>query len=255
MNKFLVNFFFLFFLTIYFSSCRVHPNRMFKTDREYLVDSIQKQLSKADENYKVKKNDYLTLQVFTNGGERVIDPDFGLVKQQSTQTNQIVKYLVRDDGKVKFPLVGEIEVNGYSLKQVDSILSISYSKYYNNPYVVTKLLNKRVIVIGPTGGKLIPLEEENVNLIEIIAIYGGIDRTGKSYNIKLIRGDLKNPDVQIVDLSTIEGMKQASLDVQPQDIIYIETHRRVFSESISQVATVIGLLTNILVTVVILTRN
>jgi polysaccharide export outer membrane protein len=228
---------------------------MFKTEHNYLIDSIQRLTVKANQNTLVQKNDYLTIQVYTNGGERIIDPDFELNKQQTKATaTEITKYLVREDGNVNFPLLGNVYVDGFSLYQIDSLLSISYSKYYNNPFVVTKLLNKRVIVIGPTGGKVIPLENENLNLIEIIALYGGIDRTGKAYNIRVIRGDLKNPDVQIIDLSTIEGMKQASLDVQPQDIIYIETHRKIFGESIPQIASFVGLITNLIVTILVITR-
>jgi polysaccharide export outer membrane protein len=229
---------------------------MFQTDHEYLVDSIQRQLAHTNENYKVQKNDYLTLQVFTNGGERIIDPDFELSKQQTgtKSPNENNRYLVREDGQINFPLVGNVYVDGFSLYQIDSILSISFSKYYSNPYVVTKLLNKRVVVIGPTGGKVIPLDNENINLLEVIALYGGMDRTGKAYNIKLLRGNLKNPDVQIIDLSTIEGMKQANLDIQPQDVIYIETHRKVLGESLPQIATIFGLITNVLVTILVLSR-
>jgi polysaccharide biosynthesis/export protein len=230
---------------------------MFKADHEYLVDSLQRDVKLADKNYVVQENDYLTIQVFTNNGERVIDPDFALSKQQSGATvmrAEPPRILVWRDGYARFPMVGNVYVKGYSLYQVDSLLSLEYTKFYQSAFVMTKLLNKRVVIIGPMGGKVIPLENVNINLIETIALYGGLGDQGKAYKIRLIRGDLKNPNVNIIDLSTIEGMKAANLEVQPNDIIYIETRRKILSESIGEIAPLISLITTLLVSILVITR-
>ena len=60
-------------------------------------------------------------------------------------------------------------------------------------------------------GKVVNLENENTTLIEALALAGGITNTGKANKIKVIRGDLRNPKVMLVDLSTIEGMKQSNM--------------------------------------------
>jgi polysaccharide export outer membrane protein len=255
-NKYAYNFLLVASILAVFSSCRVfNTNRMFKTKHEILVDSIQRLISDAEKNYVVKKNDFLAIKVYSNNAERLIDPDFELSKQQIFQGNtEPPKYLVRADGYARFPMVGDVYVNGLTLYQVDTLLGRKYSNYYHNAFVITKYVNRRVIVLGPTGGKVIPLENENTNLIEIIAHYGGINEYGKAFNIRVIRGDLKNPNVEIIDLSTIEGMKQANLNVHPNDIIYIETSRRFFSESLKEISPLIGLITNILITIVLLTR-
>jgi polysaccharide biosynthesis/export protein len=256
MNKFLYNFLLIALLSIFFSSCRsLNPNRMFQTDRNYMVDSIQKQVAQAEKNYFIQKNDYISLQVFSNGGERIIDPDWEL-----TRNHQVInrveppRYLIKTDGYVRLPMVGDVFLHGLTLYQADTLLSNRYSKYYQSPFVITKLLNKRAVVLGPTGGKVIPLENENINLIELLAIYGGIADNGKAYNLRLIRGDLKDPNVTIIDLSTIEGMRKASLDIQPNDIVYIETRRRLISESLAEIAPLISILNTILVTVILITR-
>lgn len=258
MHHLRLNFLILCFLTVVFSSCRVfNPNRMFKAKYSTHVDSIQKQIAQAEKNYTIQKNDYLTIQVFTNNGERIVDPDFELSRQGGIIQRSFdpPKYLVRDDGFAKLPLIGNMYVVGFTFYQLDSILSIGYSKYYESPFVVSKLLNKRVIVMGPLGGKVIPLENENVNLIEIIALYGGINQTGKSYNIKLIRGDLKNPDVSVIDLSTIAGMKAANLSIEPNDIVYIETQRKIISESIAEISPIISIISTVLFTIILLSNS
>jgi polysaccharide export outer membrane protein len=252
----------LFIVIVSGMSCRNH-SRMFSTEKNMIVDSIQKQIANAEKNYVIQKNDYLNVKIFTNRGERLIDPNSelakgvyggGLVKEDN------IKYLVRSDGKANLPMIGDVSLESFTLVQADSLLAIKYGKFYEGAFVITSILNKRVFVLGPfpLGAKVIPLQNENINLIEVIALYGGIPDNGKAYNMRVIRGDLKNPNVSIIDLSTIDGMKMANLDVQPNDIIYIEPVRKLFVESFRDIAPLLSLLvsiSSISITIIVLTRG
>ena len=103
------------------------------------------------------------------------------------------------------------------------------------------------MVFPGTGGtgRTVNLDNENMNLIEALALAGGLTNTGKSYKIKLIRGDLRNPKVMLIDLSTIEGMSQSNLLLQSNDIIYVEPVPRVSQELLSQLAPIIGIITSL----------
>lgn len=230
-------------------------SRMFKTETEYVVDSVRQILKEGTPTYLIQKNDFLEVSIYTNGGERLVDPNNEMMINQNNYQNRVErpKYLVRQDGKVRLPMIGEISLLGKTLREADSLLSLQYSKFYEEPFVITKFGNKRVIVLGPQGGKVIPLENQKLNLVEVIALYGGILENGKAFNIRHIRGDLKNPDVTIVDLSTIEGMKKANLQVEPNDIVYIEPVRRVLSESAREIAPIISVLGTLITLVVLIT--
>jgi len=239
--------------------CRNH-SIMFSTEQNVLVDSIQKQVIYAEKNYIIQKNDYLNIKIFTNRGERLIDPNAELTKGAGSGASlkeENIKYLVRNDGNANLPMIGDIHLEGLNLIQADSILAEKYGKYYIGAYAMTTMLNKRVFVLGPfpLGAKVIPLVNENINLIEVITLYGGIPDNGKAYNIRVIRGNLKDPNVNIIDLSTIDGMKKANLDVQPNDIIYIEPFRKLFLESFRDFAPMISLLISITSIMIILTRK
>jgi polysaccharide biosynthesis/export protein len=226
------------------SSCSISHNRMFSTKSDYVVDSIRNDVSN-DRNYVIQTNDYISIKVYTNGGEKIIDPTSELQKNQGNAAIVPHQYLVRTNGFVKCPMAGDIFLRGLTLYQADSLLEVEYSRFYQDVFVHTKLLNKRVTVIGPLGGRVVPLENENLNLIEVIALYGGIPETGKSYNIKIIRGHNTNPDVQIIDLSTIEGMKKANLEMRPNDIVYIEPVKRIFIDSVRDISPLVGVLTGL----------
>jgi polysaccharide export outer membrane protein len=110
-----------------------------------------------------------------------------------------------------------------------------------------------VIVFSSNQGQVIPLTNENMNLIEVIALSGGVQNNERASNIRLIRGDLKNPEVYIINLSTIDGMTKANLQVQPNDIIYIEPVRRVLTESLQEINPFLGLVSTLITLFVLIT--
>ncbi len=232
---------------------------MFKTKNEQLKDVV----NKTTQNYIIKPTDQLSLSVYSNSGELIIDPNFTLRKEigvSGNMTRMMEKpiYLVRPDGTVKLPMLGYVSIAGYTLPQADSILSIMYSEFYVESFATTTLENRRVIVLGGgdvSNGQVVPLPNENMSILEVIAIAGGIPNTAKAHNLRLIRGDLNDPQVEIIDLSTISGMKSANMYVQPNDVIYIEPVRKVVVESVRDLSPILSLLTSLLTLAIILNRN
>jgi polysaccharide export outer membrane protein len=223
----------------------------YKKDASYTQAKIE-----VEKEYKVQKNDYLSIEVYTNKGERLIDPNFDIQRSEFEKRGEYIspKYLVRQDGTVNLPMIEEAYVEGLTIPQIDSSLAVAYSQFYEEVFVISKILSRRVFVLGPNDGKVITLENENMNLIEVLALYGGISELGKSKNIRLIRGDLSNPQIQIIDLSTIEGMKNASLDLKSLDIIYIESRKKSFSETVREITPLVAIFGNIVTLVVLIAR-
>lgn len=232
---------------------------MFTSDGNINSGVFEAAVSKAGSNYCIQVEDFLEIEVYTNNGELIIDPNMELRKDLGGQQSQGRKaispsYLVQSDGTIKLPMVGIVQVEGFTLLEVDSILENNYNNYYESVFVITKVQNRRVTVLGPLGGKVVPLPNENMNLIEVLALYGGIDNNSKAHNIRLIRGELDNPSVQIVNLTTIEGMKKASLQVKTNDIIYIEPVRKVVSETVKDVTPIVSMFTSLVTLIIVITR-
>ncbi|MEZ4804145.1 MAG: polysaccharide biosynthesis/export family protein [Bacteroidia bacterium] len=184
----------------------------------------------------VKIGDKIQFSVFTNEGEAIIDPSGNLVAQKiyGEDNKTVVEkptYEVIETGEAHFPLIGKLNVVGLKTSQLDSLLSSKYEKYYNGVYIISKVINKKIIIIGNKGGTVLPYTT-NMSLLEAIAIYGGLDDKSKGYNIRVIRGDLKNPEVKVVNLSTIKDMRKSIVSLKPDDIVYIEPVRRPGSESV-----------------------
>ncbi|WP_201977459.1 polysaccharide biosynthesis/export family protein [Hymenobacter rubidus] len=221
-----------------------------------LLDSTKLRIAvnRTERNYLIQPNDILTVQVNTNKGERILDPN-GELQFGGTSSTVMTggsggasggtgasSFLVQADGSVVLPLVNRVRVQGLSLLQADSVLAVRYNKYYKEPFVSTRVTNNRVIILGAPGGRVIPLANDNMNLLEVLALAGGLDGGGsdlyryggRANDIRIIRGDLKNPRVQRIDLTTIEGMRRANLQIEPNDIIYVDPVRRPIIEGFTE---------------------
>lgn len=205
---------------------------------------VQQQVAAAEKNYVIQQNDLLQLEVYTNSGERLIDPDLQLTKELGNQnlTNRsIPNYLVDIRGIAKFPMIGEIKVEGLKIREAEEILQKEYSKYYQGAYAILKYTNKRVIVLGAPGGQVIPLANENMRLVEVLALAKGINNDGKAQNIRVLRKD----KVFLVDLSTFDGYLKNNLVVEPGDVVYVEPVRRPFFEGVRDYGVLVSLATSI----------
>ncbi|MDX2190090.1 MAG: polysaccharide biosynthesis/export family protein [Bacteroidota bacterium] len=232
---------------------------MFQTKNEIISDSLLHKVKLAEKTYLIRKNDFISFQIFTNKGEVVVDPTGKVPSKYSNMQNgnnqmgiqQLIdKYLIYNNGYADLPMIGSIKLEGLSIHQVDSLLSKEYNKYYQESFAVSKVINKRVILTGAFGSKVIPLENENMNLIEVLAMTDQMGTATSSFakfkNVRLIRGDLKNPNVYLIDLTSIEGLRKANLNVQPNDIIYVEPYRRVVLETIRDISPIVTLFTTTL---------
>jgi polysaccharide export outer membrane protein len=184
------------------------------------------------QEYKLAPFDKITFHLSTNNGENLINP---VTSTGGTGGNTAgaataiggsgASYTIEYDGTVKLPVFGRVKLSGYTTREAEKLLEDMYSKYYNNPFVQIEVSNMRVILFGKGtvsgSASVITLANPNTTLFEALASAGGIEG-GKAYNIKLIRGDLKNPQIFLIDLSTLEGMKKANLILQANDIIIIK---------------------------------
>ncbi|GAB4279711.1 MAG: hypothetical protein Kow0068_03760 [Marinilabiliales bacterium] len=215
---------------------------MFKTDPDFSYSEFKE----SQKEYIIQPFDRLEIRIFTNNGYKLIN-----IGNENTynQTNTPIDYLVEFDGNVKVPVLGRVKLDSLTIREAELKLENLYKNYYNNPFVYINVINRRVIVFseGSTKGTVIDLKNENYTLIEALAESGGISDLGKAYKIKLIRGDLTNPEVYLFNISRIKDMSKANFILQSNDIIYVETRPRYASRILSEISPYFSMITTGLV--------
>ncbi len=238
-----------------FNSCNsLVPSVMFKQKDYQYFELAQKKL----EEYVIVSGDLLSLQIFSRDGFKLLDmivTEESKLVQGASEVRRT--YLVDEEGFVNFPIIGELFVRGYTETQLKTILGEKLSNLYIDPYVVVRVENRRAIVFkaaalslgvggGAAGGAtIVNLNASPTSIIEVIAKAGGLASTSRSNKIKVIRGDLKNPQVIEVNLSTIEGVRKSAMDVMPNDIIYIDTRKNIARNILTDASPFIALTTSV----------
>ena len=219
---------------------------MFKIDEDNDLSFLSSEVIVAEKNYVIQPNDLLEIRVYTNKGEQIIDPNYELQQDQSQnrREQERPRLLVLEDGTVKFPMIGVVSMGGMQITEAETYLEKKYNEYYKDAFVKLTYLNKRVIVLGAPGGQVIPLENENTSIVEVVALAGGIDVNGKAHNLRVIRGDLHEPQVFLIDLSTVAGMRTSMMNALPGDIIYIEPTRKILTEGARDFMTLFAIVVN-----------
>ena len=226
-------------------SCKViYPNRMFqKKDYEYFRFNQQ-----LIEEYVIQPGDEFTLEVYTRNGFELVDIISGALSRQSGNIGNEyrVTYVVNTKGFAYLPVLGDYYCVGMTERELEQRLEQEFSDKYKDPYVVLRVSNRRVFVFKGSEGAVISLNQAPTSVIEVIALAGGLNRDEKAYNIKVIRGDLSQPEIIEIDLSTIEGLRKAELMVQTNDIIFVEERWKVASTLLGELTPILALVSTIL---------
>lgn len=221
---------FLIVAAISFASCSGTKNILFQVDEaaRYQTDVI---LDVADNKYQViKPGDRLLL--------RNLKDLSTLFRENANQFNvgslvPQIELIVNANGFATLPVLGEVSLEGLTTLEATQKIENIYSKEILNPVFDLTIISMRVKVLGEVfrPGEVI-LDREKVTLIDVLTRTGGITINGKKNNVKVIRGDLSNPQIMEFDLTKISSIQSKSIYIQDGDIVYIEpTSALLYSEN------------------------
>jgi len=239
----------------YLTSCKpLNPSIMFKTPKEYQFDTYQ--IDSAD--YKIAANDILSFRLFTNNGMKLVNFTNQDNLQQIQPLNQGIEYLVEYDGKVNLPTISRIPIAGKTIREAELYLEDIYSRDagFVDPFILLNVTNRRVTVFPGNGGNgtVITLRNNNVTLLEALALAGGITQDGRASRVRLIRGNLSDPEVYAIDLSTINGLSDANIILQANDIIYVEPIGITTRQLLSEISPILGLAISVVTLILVIDR-
>ena len=259
--------FVLFFVSIIllFSSCIPNKDLVYFQGEPSSKSSVYKILN---EPYKLQVNDILSIQLKADNEKLVslFNPIQQTGNQSSIQFNvenlYFSSYTIDRQGNIRIPYVGELNVLGYTEKEVREKIEEKLGKYFKDTsdiFVTVKLAGIRFTVLGEVAspGNLV-LFQNQVNIVEAIANAGDMTITGNRKKVTVIRKNLQGTRKFQLDLTKVSSLESESFYIQSNDIIYIEPLRQkswgtgtTGSQTFSTIISVLSLVT----TTVLLVRN
>lgn len=181
--------------------------------------------------YRLQVNDVLSIDI------KAIDPKLTAIFKPSEGLNGNTNksetglyfngFTVDDHGNIRMPILGEMNVIGYTLEEVrvkiEKKLLEEYFKTEANIFVIVKLAGFRYTIngeVGSTGTKT--LFQERVNIMEAIANAGDITTVGNRKEVTVIRQTPTGVQMNDIDLTDINVMKSPYYYLQPNDYIYVK---------------------------------
>ncbi|MFT4685037.1 MAG: polysaccharide export outer membrane protein [Flavobacteriales bacterium] len=223
MNKFLL----YFLLTICLSSClSTKKTQYFQGDISN--ETSMRELEKAP--YRLQVNDVLSISIKTENSKLVALFDADSKIGTSNNALYFNGYSVDRHGNIRIPYIGEINVLGYTEKEVREKIELELKNFIKNPesiFVSVKLSGIKFIVAGEVGSPgTINLPQNEVSIVEAITNAGDISIFGDKQNVTIIRKTIDGVQRFSVDMTKIDIFNSKHFYIQPNDVVFVPALRQ-----------------------------
>jgi len=184
------------------------------------------------DEYHIRPNDQLFIQVISDDPSNAaflnlvssVSGSYG-----SSGSLELITYLVGDDGRISYPQLGEIVVEGKPVAEVRDVIQQGVDHYLESASVFVKLVNRNITVLGEVrspGQKL--MVKNQLTIFEALGTAGDITDYGNRRNVKLIREMPDGKHVAMLDLTDPQLIYSPYYYVLPHDIVYVEYSTKVY---------------------------
>ncbi len=161
------------------------------------------------------------------GSEYVIgdDDEFKITVWQNPDLDSEV--VVRPDGRISFPLVGDVIAKGQTISQLRDTITLRLTEFLKSPQVnisIKKMGGSRIIILGEVGKPGIYTVTRAKTVFEAIVLAGGPSPHAVLSSVIVIRNVLTSkPQAQRLNLVKLFQNKNMSQNfvLQPEDVIFI----------------------------------
>lgn len=145
-----------------------------------------------------------------------------LVSQPTLQN-----YLVNNRGEISFPVLGTLTVSGMTTQETSEMI-VGRLEYYlkERPIVTVRLVNYKISVIGEVNRPgVYTVNNEQVNILEAIALAGDLTIYGKRKNVRIVRKEGGQQKLISINLNDENLIYSPDFYLHQNDIVYVEPNK------------------------------
>lgn len=197
-------------------------------EQKNITDTASKGSDVTTGPYRIKAQDILQIRNLQSIKYIVDETPSNAGGGGSGSGNTGQTFQVDDDGTVALPAIGHIKVAGLTRPQAAKQIEELYRKnLLKDPIIELKIVNLKVTILGEIKGQgNYTLTKDRTTLVELIGEAGGLTDKANEANVKIIRGDQKNPQVTEINLRDIQSINDPRAVLQSGDVIYIAQNKR-----------------------------
>ena len=170
------------------------------------ADTPSKPAPAAGDGYSIGADDVLTITVWK-------------------ETTLSGSFLVRPDGMISMPLLGDVQASGLTPARLSAEIETRLKKYIQSPNVTVEIsqIHSKVIYLLGEVGKKGPIEmAPGMTLLQAISSAGGLTDYANTKKIYILRNDSgKQIKVPVRYKEALKGDSALNLPLQPGDTIVV----------------------------------
>lgn len=230
---------------------------------EITTDSIVRRYENGELRYKLQPNDVLNIKIASQTPEEynpfaIADPYItsastgGMNLGQGAMSN--IGYRVDPAGYLNLPVVGEINVQGMTVEELETLIDTLAMDQLEDPVTKIALMNFRFSVLGEVMTEGLMISQDNsMTMLQAIAMAGGPDEFGDLSRVKIIRRLGDQNMVFYVNLLDEDFLESDFYQLYPNDVLvvsplparpyfkYVAPNLSIIASSVSLVASLIAL--------------
>lgn len=215
------------------ASCQSYKKVPYLQDVEVVEQTVQQEnLYDA----KIMPKDLLTIVVSCTSPELAIPFNLTVASPASVAAGNsqltvqpvLQPYLVDNEGKINFPVLGELNVGGLTKREAEQLIVDKLKPYIKEtPIVTVRMVNYKISVLGEVARPgTFTISNEKVNLLEALAMAGDMTVWGVRDNVKLIReGANGKQEIVTLDLNKAGTILSPYYWLQQNDIVYVTPNK------------------------------
>ena len=216
-----------------------------------------KEIHKLNTNpYKFQVGDNISIDV-TSDNANLVAVFLKSSGSLSENTSTPVIYSIDVNGTIRMPILGEINVLGYTTKEVRVKIEEKFANYFmkeDSYFVSVKLDGIKYTIMGEInspGPKVI--YQNQLSILDAITFSGDIPISGDKKNVEVIRISPNGNKKVTIDLTSIDALNSEIFFIQNNDYINIKALRqKSLTEGLKPITGIVSLISLLTTTILIL---
>jgi polysaccharide export outer membrane protein len=216
-----------------------------------------KEIHKINTNpYKLQVGDNISIDV-TSDNVNLVAVFLKSSGSLSENTSSPVIYSIDVNGTIRMPILGEINVLGYTTKEVRVKIEEKFANYFmkeDSYFVSVKLDGIKYTIMGEInspGPKVV--YQNQLSILDAITFSGDIPISGDKKNVEVIRISPNGNKKLTIDLTSINALNSEIFFIQNNDYINIKALRqKSLTEGLGSITGIVSLISLLTTTVLIL---
>jgi len=140
-----------------------------------------------------------------------------------------MEIIVRPDGYISFPLIGDIEASGRTLTELKDEIAGKLKEYVENPQVsiiVREFAGAKIVILGEVNAPGVYKFTGKISLMEGVGFAGGFTRDAQPKSIIVVRSPVVEGEKEkliVLNAASIlqKGNLKENIELEPNDIVFV----------------------------------